>query len=89
MFFIIFVEMFKFVLKIFRIFQFTQNIELRDRVLLTDSKELDEASSYDKIWGVGLRINDPRIANKHPWRGRNLLGQILVDVRDKIKNKDD
>lgn len=69
--------------------KFTQDIELRDRLLLTHPKELVEASPYDRIWGVGMSINDPRIESKHLWRGRNLLGQILVDIRDKIKESMD
>ena len=80
---VIFVEM----LKILSYIPVTQNIELRDRLLLTDPKELVEASLYDMIWV--LDWNDPRISNKHLWRDRNLLRQILVDVRDKMKEYKD
>ena len=65
--------------------KFTQNEELKTGLLLTGDKELIEASPYDKIWGVGLGSNDKRLLNTNEWRGQNLLGQCLMDVRKAIK----
>lgn len=44
-------------------------------------KKFVEASPYDKIWGVGLKASDPAIDDESKWRGLNLLGLILDDVR--------
>jgi predicted NAD-dependent protein-ADP-ribosyltransferase YbiA (DUF1768 family) len=40
-----------------------------------------EASPSDRIWGIGLTADDPRAANPASWRGLNLLGFALGDVR--------
>ena len=43
-----------------------------------------EASPYDRIYGVGLRQNDPLIDDEKNWRGKNLLGKVLNEVRERI-----
>ena len=45
-----------------------------------------EASPYDKIWGVGLAEEDPRILDDSNWVGRNLLGQTMSTVSRWVKN---
>jgi ribA/ribD-fused uncharacterized protein len=44
-------------------------------------KKLVEGADYDRIWGVGLRWDDPRIIQPNNWRGLNLLGETLIQVR--------
>lgn len=66
--------------------KFTQNEELRERLLGTGDKILVEASPYDKIWGVGLRANDERILDERNW-GQNLLGKALMGVRERIRSE--
>lgn len=61
--------------------KFAQNPELRDFLLSSGSKILVEASPVDVIWGIGL---DARAADaEHParWKGLNLLGFALMEVR--------
>jgi predicted NAD-dependent protein-ADP-ribosyltransferase YbiA (DUF1768 family) len=43
-----------------------------------------EAAANDRIWGVGLRENDPLINKLTNWRGLNLLGYILTDTAHRI-----
>lgn len=65
--------------------KFTQNPKLKDYIIKQKNKIIVEASPYDKIWGVGLDSADfYYIANPHNWRGQNLLGFVLMDVRDTI-----
>ena len=64
--------------------KFTQNPALRDYLLSTGEKTLVEASPYDTIWGVGLSAEDPCVGNPRLWRGENLLGFALMEVRDEI-----
>lgn len=62
--------------------KFTQNEELKERLISTGNKMLVEASPYDKIWGIGINVKQA-IEGKE-WKGLNLLGNILMNVRKKI-----
>jgi hypothetical protein len=64
--------------------KFTQNAELLDQLLATKGTTLVEASPYDKIWGIGLAATDPRAKDPALWRGQNLLGKILTELRDQL-----
>ena len=64
--------------------KFTQNAELLDQLLATKGTTLVEASPYDKIWGIGLAATDPRAQDPAQWKGQNLLGKILTELRDQL-----
>lgn len=64
--------------------KFTQNPELLEALLATKGTTLVEASPYDKIWGIGLDAKDPRANDPTQWKGQNLLGQILTELRDEL-----
>lgn len=64
--------------------KFRQNPTLAEFLINTGTSELVEASPYDRIWGVGLSAKNPLIHDKKNWRGHNLLGQILMQVRDNL-----
>ncbi|MGE0710142.1 MAG: NADAR family protein [Planctomycetota bacterium] len=65
--------------------KFSQNAEMRAALLATGDKTLVEASPYDRIWGIGLRADDPRALDPSTWRGQNLLGQALELVRAELR----
>jgi len=69
--------------------RFYQDIVLRNKII--DSKFngliFVEASPYDKIWGVGLDQNDPKIDDEKNWKGRNLLGKVITETRRIIIDK--
>jgi len=64
--------------------KFMQNAELKKALLATAGTTLVEASPYDRIWGVGLAADDPRIRDRKKWRGKNLLGEILTKLREDL-----
>lgn len=64
--------------------KFTQNPKLEKLLLDTKDSILVEASPYDKIWGIGLNATDAKIK---PWKGENLLGKALMDVRNILLNQ--
>lgn len=66
--------------------KFTQNKDLQLKLVKTCYKTLVEASPKDRIYGVGLGEKDDRILNPLNWKGQNLLGKILMIVRDFIIN---
>ena len=65
--------------------KFAQNPALKQFLLSTGDKILVEASPYDRIWGIGLSAADPRAQDPRQWRGRNLLGFALTEVRDILR----
>lgn len=65
--------------------KFTQNEGLKLCLLATGDKELVEASPTDRIWGIGLGIDDERREDRGNWRGTNWLGEVLMKVRDDIR----
>lgn len=67
--------------------KFTQNKHLCNRLLATKGTILVEASPYDKIWGIGLSESDLRAKDENQWRGQNLLGKILTELREEILSK--
>ena len=53
-------------------------------LLGTGDKIIVEASPYDQIWGIGLKARDAAASNPLEWRGLNLLGFALMEVRDRL-----
>ncbi|MEZ4537427.1 MAG: NADAR domain-containing protein [Cyanobacteriota/Melainabacteria group bacterium] len=43
-----------------------------------------EASPVDRIWGIGMAKDDPDIESPSLWRGLNLLGYALMEVRARL-----
>lgn len=64
--------------------KFTQNADLLEALRATQGTTLVEASPYDKIWGIGLAATDPRAQDPTQWKGQNLLGKILTELRDEL-----
>jgi len=59
---------------------------LLKQLLDTGDKILVEGSPYDKIWGVGLKYDSEEILDEKNWNGLNLLGKVLMRVRNDIRN---
>lgn len=70
------------IVKTGNIHKFNQNPIMADYLLKTDKHILVEASPVDSIWGIGLAQDDNYIDNIYAWRGLNLLGFALMEVRD-------
>jgi ribA/ribD-fused uncharacterized protein len=64
--------------------KFEQNPHLLNKLLETEGTLLVEASPYDKIWGIGLGEDDPRIQDPKNWQGTNWLGEVLTDLRENL-----
>ena len=65
--------------------KFSQNRELREFLLSTGDSVLVEASPYDAIWGIRLAASSPEAQDPMKWRGQNLLGFALMEVRDELR----
>lgn len=64
--------------------KFSQNGEFFKYMLKTSDSFLVEASSYDKIWGIGMGECEDGIDDPRNWRGTNLLGQCIMMARDRL-----
>ncbi|MGH3314468.1 MAG: NADAR family protein [Streptomyces sp.] len=64
--------------------KFEHHGELREYLLGTNSRVLVEASPLDRVWGVGLAADDPRVRDPAQWRGLNLLGFALMEARTRL-----
>lgn len=62
---------------------------LKQYLLDTGDREIVEASATDKIWGIGLGMNNVDILDKSKWQGTNWLGECIMDVRKTLKEQDD
>lgn len=65
--------------------KFGANPALRGFLLNTGDRVLVEASPYDTVWGIGLSAAQPEAGRPSQWRGENLLGFALMDVRDTLR----
>jgi ribA/ribD-fused uncharacterized protein len=65
--------------------KFSQNRELEIFLLATEDKVLVEASPSDQVWGIGLGADNELAKNPERWRGLNLLGFALMEVRERLR----
>jgi ribA/ribD-fused uncharacterized protein len=65
--------------------KFSQHPDLKERLLNTGDKILAEASPVDLIWGIGFAAKDDEALDPAQWRGQNLLGEVLMSVRDALR----
>lgn len=64
--------------------KFSQNPDLWNYLKSTGTRILVEASPRDRIWGIGLGKSNPDAENPMKWRGENLLGFAITQVRDQL-----
>jgi ribA/ribD-fused uncharacterized protein len=62
--------------------KFSQNPELNEFLMRTGSRVIVEASPVDAIWGIGLAQDHADVNDPNLWKGLNLLGFALMQVRD-------
>jgi len=65
--------------------KFEQNVHLHRALLSTRNQILAECAVNDTIWGIGLSMKDDRRFDMAQWRGQNLLGFTLMEVRNSLR----
>lgn len=65
--------------------KFSQHPALGEFLLATGEQVLVEASPVDRIWGIGLAAEDKKASQPEKWRGLNLLGFALMQVRSALR----
>jgi len=66
-------------------YKFSQNLNLKKKLIDTKDKILVETSAYDKIWRSGLNKYDTKRLVQSAWPGKNWLGECLMNVRNNLK----
>lgn len=72
--------------------KFKQNHRLAHMLLRTGDTTLAEANPRDKIWGIAIpatidrgKKDNPDVQDTDKWKGKNLLGNIIMQVRESLK----
>lgn len=65
--------------------KFSQNEKLKDQLLATEDAFLVECAFSDRNWACGWHLDDAERRDVSQWRGRNLLGFALMEVREQLK----
>lgn len=66
--------------------KFSQNEELKKLLLDTGGAYLVECAHKDVIWACGIRLNEDERFDISKWRGKNILGFTLMEVREALRN---
>ena len=64
--------------------KYSQNPDLKKLILSEEFKDKGfvESSPKDLCWGTGFAENHPDADNEEKWKGKNLLGKALDEVRN-------
>ena len=64
--------------------KFQQDAKLKRKLLATNNAVIVECSESDSIWGNGISLYDEQRFDERKWRGLNILGYTLMQVRKDI-----
>ena len=67
--------------------KFSQNFDLAEQLISTGNAPLAECAINDKVWGIGLGMDDNNVDDINAWNGEKLLGFVLQAVRDELKTR--
>jgi len=65
--------------------KFYQNPELREILFKTNGKLLVEVNPNDSVWVIALAIDNPDRLDSNKWKGENMLGRVLTNVRTDLQ----
>ena len=65
--------------------KFSQNEDLKKKLLDTGEAWLVECAYSDTIWACGIRLNEDERFDVSKWRGQNILGFALMEVRSILR----
>ena len=66
--------------------KYSQSPWLKEILLSTENKTIVESSPVDLVWGIGIHWENDDCLDESKWRGQNLLGKALMEVRKKLKD---
>ena len=66
--------------------KYTQNDYAKDALLNTGTRLLGEAT-IDPLFGIGQRLSSKTVSDTSTWKGQNIMGNVLSEVRDKLRDE--
>ena len=67
--------------------KFSQNDGLKEQLLATEDAYLVECARSDRIWACGVGLYDSEKTDSSNWRGSNILGFTLMQVREQLREE--
>jgi hypothetical protein len=67
--------------------KFVQHPELRKQLLETGDKVIGEANPRDGYWGIGSGRESDKSRTPSKWRGKNMLGKLIMKLREVFKTE--
>ena len=64
--------------------KFEQCASCKEMLLATGTRSIVEGNPHDTFFGVGVSIHSPAIWNPAMHKGKNVMGKMLVAIRDKV-----
>lgn len=58
---------------------------LLEKLLATGDRQIGEANPRDKYWGIGTSSETADAKDPKKWKGKNMLGVILMKLRNEFK----
>ena len=68
--------------------KFIQNEHLKEALLATNDTIIGEANPSDLQFGIGMSLTNKHSLDNTKWRGANLHGETLMDVRSAIRKNE-
>uniref|UniRef100_A0AC35UBD8 DUF1768 domain-containing protein n=1 Tax=Rhabditophanes sp. KR3021 TaxID=114890 RepID=A0AC35UBD8_9BILA len=68
--------------------KFSQNRTLQRILLATEDATIVECAPNKLTWDIGYGMKDPKRFDRMKWKGQNLLGKALMEVRQELRRKD-
>ncbi len=67
--------------------KFRQYPELQERLLATQNATLGAYQPNDTLLGIGISLDHLHAKNPIHWKGQNLLGTVLMEIRSTLKKE--
>lgn len=58
--------------------------EFKDLLIQYKDKYFVECNPHDTIWAIGLSEDNDQILDPKNWKGKNLLGEVLTELANKL-----
>jgi ribA/ribD-fused uncharacterized protein len=65
--------------------KFVQHPTLRKQLVETGDRMIGEANPRDTYWGIGTSMNLEKAKIPSKWRGKNMMGKLLMKLREEFR----